>query len=399
MVAQSGRVAPAVQLKQGQDKRLRAGHVWIYRSQIDAVIGNPAPGDIVDVYNPSRHFLGRGYYNPQSEIRVRLLTRLHEQIDDAFIAGRIGEALNLRERFLPGATSRRVLFSEGDRLPGVICDQYEDVLVVQFLTLGMEVRRNEVLAALQDQLHPVSIYERSDAGSRRLEGLDLQTGLISGRELPELVTVRENKLAFFADVTGGQKTGYFLDQKDNRRALQRLVPGARVLDAFCHTGSFAVHAAHYGAASVAGLDISADAVDLAQRNAAENGVAHTCKFAVGNAFDLLREYDHQKERFDVVILDPPAFAKGRDALEGARRGYKEVNLRALRILEPGGFLVTCSCSHHISPEIFWDVVMEAAADARRELRLVERRTQSLDHPILPAVKETEYLKCFIFQVL
>jgi 23S rRNA (cytosine1962-C5)-methyltransferase len=265
--------------------------------------------------------------------------------------------------------------------------------------MGMDIRREYIIAALEAQLKPTSIYERSDAGSRRLEGLELRTGLVTGKSIPELVPVRENGLTFRADVTGGQKTGYFLDQKENRRALRLLVPGARVLDAFCHIGSFALHAAHYGASQVTGIDISPEAVALAQQNAELNGVEHTCTFQTANAFDLLRELDSRKEQFDVVILDPPAFAKGRDAIAGAIRGYKEVNLRGIRILKPGGFLITCSCSHHISPEAFWDVIISAAADARRELRLVERRTQCLDHPIIPAIKETEYLKCFIFQVV
>jgi 23S rRNA (cytosine1962-C5)-methyltransferase len=263
----------------------------------------------------------------------------------------------------------------------------------------MDIRRKAILDVLDNELRPASIYERSDAGSRRLEGLELRTGLIAGQPVPELTPVRENGLLFQANVTGGQKTGYFLDQKENRRALRPLVPGARVLDAFCHIGSFAIHAAHYGAYQVTGLDISPEAIALAKHNAALNGMENTCSFIAANAFDVLREFDSQKEQFDVVVLDPPAFAKGRDAIAGAIRGYKEVNLRGIRILKPGGFLVTCSCSHHISPEAFWDVILSAAADAKRELRLVERRTQSPDHPILPAVKETEYLKCYIFQVV
>lgn len=386
-------------LKPKQEQRILRGHLWIYQGNLSRVEGDPAPGDIVDVYAAGGEFLGRGYYNPQSQIAIRLLTRGAESIDYAFFAERIRQARAWRTRLMPDATSFRLIFSEGDLLPGLIVDRYEDVLVVQFLTLGMDARRDVIVQALVEVENPRAVYERSDVPSRRYEGLGSREGLLWGDLPQQPMIIRENGLSFEIDITGGQKTGYFLDQKENRRSLAPFVPGARVLDVFCHNGAFAVHALHYGAREVIGVDSSELAIESARRNAALNGHGASARFVQANAFDFLRELDRSGERFDVVILDPPAFAKSKSHFEPARRGYKEVNLRGLKLLRPGGLLVTCSCSHHMPAGAFYDLVLEAAYDVRRPLRLVEMRGQAKDHPVLAGVPETSYLKCFIFQVL
>lgn len=283
-------------------------------------------------------------------------------------------------------------------MPGLIVDKYGDYLVVQFLTLGMDVRRDMLLDILEEVYQPVGIYERSDVGSRRLEGLPEQKGLLRG-QVPSVIRARENGLKFIVDVQGGQKTGFFLDQKENRRLLQPISRGARVLDAFCHSGTFALTAAASGAKDVIGLDISADALGLAGENAELNGLADVCRFITVNAFDYLRQAEQDKEHYDVIILDPPAFTKTRGAVGGALRGYKEINLRAFKLLRPGGFLLTCSCSHHVNAEMFRNIVENAGADAKRVIRLIARGTQAPDHPILGNVPETEYLKALLYQAL
>jgi len=386
-------------LRPKHERRVAAGHLWIYQGNIERIEGDPAPGDVIDVFSARGEFLGRGYYNPHSQIAIRLLTRDDRPIDHAFFAERIRKAQAWRARVMPDQTSYRLIYSEGDLLPGLIVDRYEDVLVVQFLTLGMEVRRDEIIAALEEVVEPRAVFERSDVASRRHEGLEPRVGLLRGELPPQPMTITENGLAFEVDVVEGQKTGYFLDQKVNRTLLAPLVEGARVLDVFCHTGSFSVHALHYGAREVTGIDSSEQAVAAAQRNVERNGLGDRARFEVANAFDRLRELEREGERFDCVILDPPAFAKGKAHVEAAARGYKEVNLRALKLLEPGGFLVTCSCSHHMSPDEFYAVVLDAALDARKHLRVVDTRGQAPDHPVLAGVPETAYLKCFIFQVI
>ncbi|HEY8487229.1 MAG TPA: class I SAM-dependent rRNA methyltransferase [Limnochordales bacterium] len=381
----------------GREGRLLQGHLWLYRGQIDTVEGDPEPGAIVDVVTASGRFVGRGYFNPASQITVRLLTHQDEPVDRDFFARRLDEALELRRRFYARQEAVRIVFSEGDRLPGLIVDRFADVVVVQFLTLGMEVRRRLWLELLLERLEPACVVERSDVPSRQLEGLRPVRGVLYG-QLTGPVAFVENGLWFEADVWDGQKTGFFLDQRDNRQALRPLVSQARVLDAFCYTGSFALFARLFGAEQVVAVDQSEQALAVAQRQALRNRL-DGIEWVAGNAFDVLRAMDQQQERFDVIILDPPSFTRSRRTVEAALRGYKEVNLRAWRMLNPGGFLVTCSCSQHVGPDQFFDVVAAAAADAGREWRLVESRTQALDHPILPAVPETFYLKCLILQAL
>ncbi|NPV27114.1 MAG: class I SAM-dependent rRNA methyltransferase [Firmicutes bacterium] len=388
-------------LKKGQEQRLLKGHPWVYRNEIADIAGSFAPGDVVEVEDCRGKFIGRGYINPISMITVRLLTRDRlEEVNEAFWRKRLYDAWNYRQQILAGADtdSFRVVFGEADFLPGLIVDKFASYLVVQTLALGID-RYQELLVALLDELiEPRGIYEQNSVLVRELEGLDLRAGFLKGPFDP-LVIIHENGLKFFIDIAQGQKTGYFLDQRENKAAIRPLVKNARVLDCFCYTGGFSVHAAKYGAAQVLGFDISEEAVEMARRNAALNGYQDICSFEAVNVFDALRELERRGEKYDVVILDPPAFVKSRKALEGAIRGYKEINLRAMKIIKPGGFLVTCSCSYHMLEELFMEVVESAGLDARRRLRLIARRGQAPDHPWLCGYDESHYLKCLFLQVL
>ena len=380
----------------GKEKRVYSRHPWVFRSDIAKVEGEFSPGDMVDIYSSKGRFLARGFYNPASQIALRIMTYHEEPVDRDFIFRRIHEAVEYRRTFAD-LKSCRLVFAESDRLPALIVDSFGDVLVLQCLALGMERFKQDVVDALVQELHPAGIWERNDVPVRRLEGLEMMTGLLYG-EVPDRVMMEENGIKFLVDVKEGQKTGFFLDQKENRAAIAPFVKGKRVLDCFTHTGSFALHAGHYGAREVTGVDISEYACSFAEENARLNGLEGTVQFLAANAFDLLAEKSRAGEKYDVIILDPPAFTKTRSAVDSAKRGYKEINLRAMKMLEPGGTLITCSCSQHILPEMFREIVRESASDARVLLRQAEFRTQGRDHPILPASPETEYLKCGIYQV-
>ncbi len=379
-----------------KEARVYSGHPWIFRSDIARVEGEATAGDVVSVKSSRGRFLGKALYNPQSQIALRVMTRRDEAVNREFIFARVKRALDYRRKFAD-LKSCRLIFAESDGLPAMIVDSFGDVLVMQSLCLGMERFKQDVADALVEQLHPKAIYERNDVPVRRLEGLDEKTGLLYG-ELPERVEMVENGLRFLVDVREGQKTGYFLDQKENRAAIAPFVKDARVLDCFTHVGSFALHAAHYGAKDVTGVDISEFACQQATDNAKLNHLEDRVRFACANAFDFLRESQENGEQYDVVILDPPAFTKTRAAVPGALRGYKEINLRGMKLVRDGGYLITCSCSHHVLPPMFYGVVQDAAKDAHVQLRQVEQRTQGRDHPILPASPETQYLKCGIYQV-
>ncbi len=385
-----------VKLRKTRETRVRGGHPWIYASEIETVDGAFENGDIVDVQDFRGKFIGRGFYNPASQISLRILTRNDEPCDRAFFAKRIQDAWDYR-KLLCDPNSCRLIYSESDFLPGLVVDKYADVLVLQSLSLGMERIKDMIADLLMEIVQPAGIWERSDVPVRRLEGMEQTTGLLRG-EVPDLVDMRENGIIFGVDVKNGQKTGFFLDQKENRAALKPICRDARVLDCFCHNGSFSLHAAKFGAKSVLGVDISEEALVVARENARKNGLDNV-RFEAHNCFDLLREYTDAGEKFDVVILDPPAFTKNKAALQSALRGYKEINLRGLKLVRPGGFLVTCSCSQHVLPEMFQNLVNEAARDAKKRIRLVEYRTQALDHPILPQSVETKYLKTMFLQVL
>ena len=377
--------------------RLRAGHLWVYRNEIARLDGQPADGDAVAVLTASGRSLGTGLLNTRSLIAVRLFTSADRVLDEAFFRARLESALALRARIAPGASACRLVYGEGDLLPGLIVDRYADVLVVQTLTLGMD-RRKEMLAGLLCELAgPRGIFARNDPAVRRLEGLPPETGWLRGGGATE-VEIEEDGLRFVVDVARGQKTGFFLDQRENRAHAAELAAGGDVLDGFAYTGAWSVHAARRAAASVTGIEISADAAQLAARNAALNGLGDRCRFVQANAFDELRRLSETRARFHLVILDPPAFVKTRAALATGLAGYKEINLRALKVLRPGGWLVSCSCSYHVDEAALRETVVAAARDTGRWLRLVESRSQARDHPVHPAMPETRYLKCLIFGV-
>lgn len=384
-----------IYLRRGREQRVLGGHPWVFRSDIEREDG-AADGLPVRVLTSAGRFLAMAVYNPRSQISLRILSRRDEPIDATFIRGRVRRALDYRRRFAD-LNSCRLIFAESDGLPAVIADKFGDVIVLQILCLGMERFKGDIVDALAQELSPRGIYERNDVPVRELEGLTQQTGLLWG-EVPDRVEMQENGVRFLVDVKEGQKTGFFLDQKENRAAIAPFVSGMRVLDCFTHTGSFALHAAHYGAAEVTGVDISEHACACALENARLNGVEDRVRFECANAFDFLRAHQTAKEQYDVVILDPPAFTKTRSAVEGALRGYKEINLRGMKLTRDGGFFITCSCSQHVTPDLFRGMLLEAQKDARVQLRQIEWRTQGRDHPILLASPETQYLKCGIFQV-
>ncbi|MCX7950480.1 MAG: class I SAM-dependent rRNA methyltransferase [Clostridiales bacterium] len=378
--------------------RVEDGHPWVYRNEIENIEGDFEPGDIVEVFNYKGRFIGKGYINPKSQITVRIMTRNRdEEINEDFFRKRIIDAWNYRKKVIE-TTSCRVIFGEADFLPALIVDKFSDYLVVQFLALGIDKWRDTIVKILKEVFNPKGIYERSDVPVRELEGLEQRKGFLT-EAFDTTVITEENGVKYYVDVENGQKTGYFLDQKENRLAIKDIVKGADVLDCFCHTGSFSLHAGHFGAKSVLGIDVSEHAVEFATRNAKLNGLEDICKFEAHNAFDVLKTWSKEGRKYDVVILDPPAFTKTRSAVEGAIRGYKEINLRAMKMVRSGGFLVTCSCSHFMYPELFMEVVMDAARDAKKTVRLVEYRNQSKDHPVLFNSDETLYLKFMILQVI
>jgi 23S rRNA (cytosine1962-C5)-methyltransferase len=384
-------------LRPGKDARILAGHLWVYRTEIARLEGAPQDGDAVAVRAASGRPLGMGMLNTRSVIAVRLLAADEREIDERFFRDRLESAIALRARLPARGTACRLVFSEGDYLPGLIVDRYGDVLVIQTLTLGMDRRKELLVRLLMEMVHPRGVYARNDPAVRRLEGLPRETGWVGGGG-PTEVEIEEDECRFVVDVAQGQKTGFFLDQRENRTRVADLASGARVLDGFAYTGAWGIRAARRGAVSVTGIEISDAAVALAERNAAQNACADRCRWLRENAFDALRRLAAAGPAFDLAILDPPAFVKTRSALAAGLAGYKEVNLRALKVLGPNSWLVTCSCSYHVDETQLTAVVHEAARDARRRIRIVERRFQAGDHPVHPAMPETRYLKCLIIAV-
>jgi 23S rRNA (cytosine1962-C5)-methyltransferase len=449
-------------LVRSRKKRLEAGHPWIFKNEIETVEGDPKPGAVVAVYDHVRRFLAAGYYNPQSQITVRVVDyKPLDEMDKDWFKERFERCRDHRERFISGANDYRLVYGEADGLPGLIVDRFGSVLVVQILTLGMDKRREELVDALVDVFRPAGIYERSDVPVRELEGLEQRTGVLYG-DCPRHVMIEENGLKLEVDIAEGQKTGYFFDQRENRASIaplmtgwgrrsgitlrhvsdeggdERLVPvnasgkevtfpywdGATVLECFSHTGSFTLHACKYGAKKVTCLDISEHAIESARRNVNLNGFEDRVEFVVADAFDYLRTQvqglEERKQRaeagtgktridtskklasesrtWDVVILDPPAFAKTKTAVEGACRGYKDINLHGMKLVNEGGYLVTASCSYHVRPDLFLDTIHAAAVDAGKQLRLVDFRGAGKDHPQLLGVSEGNYLKFAVFEV-
>jgi 23S rRNA (cytosine1962-C5)-methyltransferase len=389
---------PKIYLRKKIGQRVLQGHPWIFSNELAGVEGDPAAGDIVDVFTAEKKFLGKGYYNDKSRIPVRLLTRRKEEtIDAAFFERRLTEAWHYR-RQLGYTENCRLIFGEADGLPQLIIDKFNDYFVIQTLALGIDRWKPEIVQALQKIFKPKGIYERNDVPVRELEGLSQQKGFLSD-PFPTRIRINENGLHFNVDIENGQKTGYFLDQQDNRRAIRHIVQGADVLGAFTYTGTFEIHAAHYGAKSVLGLDISPLAVQEANQNAELNGVSSHCRFECVNAFDVLKLWAREGRQYDVVMLDPPSFTKTRDNIQKAITGYKEINLRGMKLVKPGGFLVTSSCTNLVSAQLFLEIIQMAAKDARRSLRQVVFQTQSADHPIVYGWENTHYLKFLIVQVL
>lgn len=386
----------SVTLRKTRETSVRAGHPWIYASEIDKVDGAFENGDIVDVLNFRGGYIGRAFYNPVSQISIRMLTTQDEPCDRDFFRARIADAWEYRKK-LCDPNSCRLIYSESDFMPGLVVDKFGDYLSVQILSLGMERIRDTLVELLVEVVSPKGIYERSDVPVRRYEGLEQRTGLLYG-EVPDHIDMYENGILFDIDIKEGQKTGFFLDQKQNRAGIAPFCKDARVLDCFCHNGSFSLHAAKFGAKSVLGVDISEDALIVARENARRNGLDNVV-FEAHNCFDHLRELTDAGEKFDLVVLDPPAFTKSKNTVPSALRGYKEINLRGLKLVAPGGYLVTCSCSQHISAEMFQQMINEAVRDSKKRVRMIEYRTQGYDHPILPASPETKYLKCMYLQVL
>ncbi len=392
-----------VNLKKGEGRTLKSGGMWVYDNEIASVMGSFEDGDIVIVRDFDGYPMGKGFINRHSKIRVRLMTRnIEQEIDRAFIRERLLDAWNYRKNTVD-TSSCRIVFGEADFLPGMVIDKFSDVLVVQSLALGIDRFKEMIVELLKEILAEDGIlirgvYERSDAKVRKQEGMERIKGFI-GEPFDTNVEIIENGVKYYVDVMEGQKTGFFLDQKYNRQAIRKLCKGAKVLDCFTHTGSFALNAGQAGAASVLGLDASELGVEQARKNAELNGLSDVVSFECVDVFEKLPEFEHRKEKFDVIILDPPAFTKSRNSVKNAVKGYREINLRAMKLIKDGGFLATCSCSHFMTYELFTKTIAQAAANVHKRLRQVEFRTQAPDHPILWAADESYYLKFYIFQVV
>lgn len=389
---------PRLILRQGREQRQLQGHPWVYEGDVARVKGTPRDGGVADCYSHDDVFLGRGYFNSRSKIRLRVLTRhVAEDVDDALLRRRLVAALGRRRRLYPAATSLRLVHAEGDGLPGLTVDRYGPVLVLQYASLGLDRRRQTIARLLQELTGLDRLYARNDLTPRRLDGLEPGKGFITA-PFDTTVPIQIHQIALDVDVAGGHKTGFYLDQADNHLALDALVPDAgAVLDAFCYTGAFSLRAAAAGAAEVLGVDSSAPTLEQARRNAAANGLGDRCQFDNGNVFNHLRRLQRQGRRFDVVVLDPPAFTHQRGAVDKALDGYKEINLQALKLLRQGGVLLTFSCSHHISRERFEAMVQAAARDARRQLIVRQRLSQAAHHPEVMAIPETSYLKGLVVE--
>lgn len=392
-----------VKLKKGQGRTLKAGGMWIYDNEIDTITGDFQEGDVVSVWDFDGYCMGCGFLNTRSRIAVRMLSRQKDAvIDQAFLEQRVRDAWEYRRQAVDTSCCR-LIFGEADFLPGIVVDKFSDVLVVESLALGIDRWKKVIVEAVKKVLAQEGIvirgvYERSDAKVRLQEGMERSKGFM-GEPFDTKVQIVENGVKYMVDVEDGQKTGFFLDQKGNRAAISRFCRGKRVLDCFTHTGSFALNAGMAGAESVLGVDASALAVEQARENARLNHLEDRVRFQCEDVFELLPRLEQEGQQFDVVILDPPAFTKSRSSVKNAVKGYREINMRGLRLVREGGFLATCSCSHFMDPDLFAKTIREAATGARRRLRQVEFRTQSCDHPILWAADQSYYLKFYIFQVV
>ncbi|MGL4731767.1 MAG: class I SAM-dependent rRNA methyltransferase [Clostridium sp.] len=386
-------------LHKGKGKRTLSGHPWIFSSEIQGYDGEYTNGDIVEVYTAEDKFIGKGYINDVSQITIRIMTRdINEEIDKEFFRKRLKQAWDYRKKVID-TSSCRFIFGEADFLPGIVIDKFEDVYVIQSLALGIDQYKKIIVDILVEEYGARGVYERSDAQVRLKEGMELTKGFLT-QPFETMITIEENGVKYNVDIENGQKTGFFLDQKENRKAIHKICKDAEVLDVFTHTGSFALNAGIAGAKSVLGIDISQHAVDFCRKNAELNNLQDTVKFECHDAFEILKEFNYDDKKFDVVILDPPAFTKARGTIKNAKKGYKKINFRGIKLVKEGGYLVTASCSHFMDPQSFKEAIYDAARDAGRLLRQVEFKTQAPDHPILwTADEESYYLKFFIFQVI
>jgi 23S rRNA (cytosine1962-C5)-methyltransferase len=385
-------------LKRKISPRIANGHPWIFANEVEKRDEGTKEGDIVEVFFYDGKFAGKGYINSKSQIIIRLLTRnKKDEINEQFFIDRIATCWEYRKKI--GYTENcRLVFGEADELPQLIIDKFNDYFVIQTLALGIDVWKPAFIKAIHQLFNPRGLYERNDVPVRELEGLPQQKGFLS-EPFDTKILINENGLKFNVDIANGQKTGYFLDQQDNRRAIKHIVKDAEVLGAFTYTGTFEIHAAHYGARSVLGIDISENAVAQANQNAELNNLQNIARFETANAFDVLKQWGKDGRQYDVVMLDPPAFTKSRETIQKAITGYKEINLRGIKLIRPGGFLVTSSCTNLVPPELFLQIIDMAAKDARRKIRQVVFQTQSADHPIIRGIESTQYLKFLIMQVL
>ena len=390
-------------LKKGEGRTIKSGGMWIYDNEIDTIMGSYENGEIVIVHDFDGYPMGKGFINDHSRIRIRLMTRkVQQEIDEDFLEMRVRNAWEYRKKTVD-TDSCRLIFGEADFLPGLVVDKFEDVLVVESLALGIDKMKLQIvelcrIVLAEDGIQIRGVYERSDAKVRLQEGMERFKGFI-GPEFDTKVEIKENGVRYFVDVKDGQKTGFFLDQKYNRRAIRKLCKDARVLDCFTHTGSFALNAGIAGAREVIGVDASQLGVDQATENAKLNGVSDRVRFLCEDVFELLPRLEEKGEKFDVVILDPPAFTKSRNSIKNAVKGYREINLRGMKLVKDGGYLATCSCSHFMSYELFTQTIHQAASNVHKRLRQVEFHTQAPDHPILWSADESYYLKFYIFQVV
>ncbi|MGN2370300.1 class I SAM-dependent rRNA methyltransferase [Clostridium cagae] len=384
-------------LHKGRSGKAEQGRPWVYTDEINEYDGEYENGDIVEVYNHKGYFIGKGYINDKSKITIRIMSRdINENIDEEFFKSRFKTAFEYR-RSIIDHSSCRMIFGEADFLPGLTVDKFEDYYVIQISTLGMDQYKDLIVKALVNEYNAKGVYERSDIATREIEGLEQTRGFLT-EPFDTNVEIVENGVKYIVDLANGQKTGFFLDQKENRAAIHRICKDKDVLDCFTHTGSFALNAGIAGAKSVLGIDVSQHAIDCANKNAELNNLQDTVKFECHNAFDVLPAWSREEKKFDVVILDPPAFTKSRNTINAAKRGYKEINLRGLKLVKHGGYFITCSCSHYMNEELLKKTIVEACQDANKLIRQVEFRTQSCDHPILWNSDESYYLKFFIFQV-
>jgi len=386
-----------VYLKRKISNRVANGHPWIFANEVEKIADGINAGDIVEVYFDNGKFAGKGYINPKSQIIVRLLTRDKKtEINEQFFIDKIAECWKYRKK-TGYIENCRLVFGEADELPQLIIDKFNDYFVIQTLALGIDRWKPAFVKAINQIFKPKGIYERNDVPVRELEGLSQQKGFLSASFNTKII-INENGLKFHVDLENGQKTGYFLDQQDNRRAIKSIVKDAEVLGAFTYTGTFEIHAAYYGAKSVLGIDISENAIDQATRNAQLNNLQDIVKFETANAFDALKQWSKDGRQYDVVMLDPPAFTKSRETIQKAITGYKEINLRGMKLIRPGGFLVSSSCTSLVSSDLFLQIIDMAAKDARRKIRQVVFQAQSADHPIIRGIENTQYLKFLIVEV-